>query len=120
MRIITTLLAATLTLTGPLAAQSGQSDSPQGYGAWFGSIPDLADLGGGILLEGTTPGSPAAKAGLRKGDLITMMAGDTVRSLLDMVTVLRLHQPGDTIDVVYRREGKAEKAKVVLAVRPGA
>lgn len=109
-----TLLFASLLVATPAAAQSGQ-----GYGAWFGSIPDLADAADGILLDGTTPGSPAATAGLRKGDLITMMAGDTVRTLRDMVTVLRLHQPGDTIAVVYLRERKVDTVKVVLGVRPG-
>jgi putative serine protease PepD len=108
-------LAATL-MAPPILSQT---DSAQGYGAWFGSIPDLNDSGKGVLLEGTSPGSPAAKAGLRKGDLITMMAGDTVGGLRDMVEVLREHAPGETIEVVYQRDGKAHKAKVTLGVRPG-
>lgn len=119
MRTAALILAAALAGTVPVQAQTDQAEQAQGYGAWFGSIPDLADIGNGILLEGTTPGSPAAKAGLRKGDMITMMAGDTVRTLRDMVTVLRLHQPGETIEVVFVRDGKIEKAKVTLAVRPG-
>jgi putative serine protease PepD len=82
-------------------------------------VPDLADVGGGILLEGTSPGSPASRAGLRKGDVLLMMAGDTVRTLRDMVTVLRLRQPGDTIDVVYRRSDSTKVVKVVLGARPG-
>lgn len=114
------LLALGLTLAAvPISAQSGQGDTGQGYGAWFGSIPELSDLGDGILLEGTTAGSPAARAGLRRGDLITVMAGDTVRTLRDMVTVLRLHQPGDTISVVFTRDNKPDSVKVILGVRPG-
>lgn len=113
MRTLTLILAATVACTGSLAAQSGQ-----GYGAWFGSIPDLADAANGVLLDGTTAGSPAARAGLRKGDLITMMAGDTVRSLGDMVTVLRLHQPGDTIMVVFHRAAVRDSVRVVLGLRP--
>lgn len=119
MRFTTPLLTLLVAATAPLAAQDNPQDTGRGYGAWFGSIPDLADAGTGIRLEGTTPGSPAAKAGLRKGDLITVMAGDSVHTLRDMVTVLRLRQPGDTITVAFLRDSKADSVKVVLGVRPG-
>lgn len=119
MRTLTLFLVVALAGSAPAHAQTGQPETGQGYGAWFGSIPDLADVGRGILLEGTSPGSPAAKAGLRKGDVITMMAGDTVRTLRDMVTVLRLRQPGDEIDVIFLRDTKADTVKVTLGVRPG-
>ncbi len=114
------LLTLALTLgVAPAAAQANPPATDRGYGAWFGSIPDLADAEMGIRLEGTTPGSPAAKAGLRKGDLLTMMAGDTVRTLGDMVAVLRRHEPGKEIAVVYRRGPITDTVKVILGVRPG-
>ncbi len=123
MRITAALLAAALS-AAPLAAQSGRdttkqaAPTQQGYGAWFGSIPDMTDSERGVLLDGVSAASPAYDAGLLKGDRIMMMAGDTVRDLRDMVTVLRDHEPGETIEVVFMRKGVAQKAKVTLGLRP--
>jgi S1-C subfamily serine protease len=125
MRIPATLFLA-LCVTGPLAGQSGRDSTAkppsdptqQGYGAWFGSIPDMSDANHGILLDGVTIGSPAYDAGLLRGDRITMMAGDSVRDLREMVKVLRGHAPGETIEVVFIRKGASEKVKVTLGLRP--
>jgi S1-C subfamily serine protease len=126
MRHLSLTLAAALVGALPLSAQS-KSDSTTpppapatGYGAWFGSIPDMILSDPGIVLEGTTPGSPAAKAGLKKGDVIVEMAGGPVQDLRDMVDVLRAHAPGDTIKVVFWRDADAKQhtVKVVLGSRP--
>lgn len=124
MRIPTLLLSVALVTAAPLAAQARTDSAPPppttGYGAWFGSIPDMILTGPGVVLEGTTPGSPAAKAGLRKGDVIVEMAGGPVEDLRGMVEVLRAHAPGDTIAVVFWRDAdqKQHTVKVVLGTRP--
>jgi S1-C subfamily serine protease len=104
--------------TADTAAKPASTTS--GYGAWFGSIPDMILSDPGIVLEGTTPGSPAAKAGLKKGDVIVEMDGGPVGGLGDMVAVLRAHAPGDTIKVVFWREAdsKQHTVKVILGSRP--
>lgn len=119
------LLAALALGAAPLAAQTATPASPApapaqtGYGAWFGSIPDTEGSDAGILLRGTTPGSPAQKAGLKEGDLIVWMDKGPVASLADMVQVLRTRQPGDTIDVAFFRGQEKQTIKVVLGTRPG-
>jgi S1-C subfamily serine protease len=128
MRYLTPTLLALLSAVAPLAAQTKQdSTAPApapaattGYGAWFGSIPDMVLSDPGIVLDGTTPGSPAAKAGLKKGDVIIAMDGGPVETLADMVAVLRAHAPGDTISVVFWRDADAKDhtVKVVLGSRP--
>ncbi|HPF61389.1 MAG TPA: PDZ domain-containing protein [Gemmatimonadales bacterium] len=90
-----------------------------GYGAWFGSVPDMDANEAGILLGGVTAGSPAAKAGLKKGDLIVAMGGEPVLDLREMVEVLRSHRAGDEIEVVYWRGNEEKKVKVTLGARPG-
>lgn len=124
-------IAIALTLFAfPMGGITAQSEQPppaepvnqtSGYGAWFGSIPNMALSVAGIVLDGTTDGSPAAKAGLLKGDRIVMMADRPVLNLRDMVELLRAHAPGDTIKVVFWREPQLDEqtAKVVLGVRPG-
>lgn len=108
----------------PLTAQANTDSTPPaqqtGYGAWFGSIPDMSGSDAGVLLRGTTPESPAAKAGLESGDLIVAMADKPVADLRGMVEVLRAHAPGDTISVVFWRDADAREhtVKVILGTRP--
>lgn len=119
-RFAVALLASTIAL--PLAAQATPATPPPaattGYGAWFGSIPDMDHPGPGIRLSGTSPGSPADKAGLLQGDVITSIAGTAMEDLRAMVDVLRKHAPGDTVEVVYRRVLEEKKVKLVLGARP--
>jgi S1-C subfamily serine protease len=113
-------------LTGPLHAQDGRSTTDTasrntpatGYGAWFGSIPNMDGSVGGVLIDGTTAGSPAEKAGLKAGDRILSIGGVRMEELRSMVEVLRARQPGDTVEVIYQRRGTMEKVKVILGVRP--
>ena len=90
-----------------------------GYGAWFGSIPDMDNSTAGIYLNGVTAGSPAEKAGLKAGDTLLKMAGKPTIDLQSMTEVLRNHKPGDTITVVFQREGAEKSVAVILGVRPG-
>jgi S1-C subfamily serine protease len=118
--LVTALAAAPLGAQATTDSTAARPAPASGYGAWFGSIPDMILSDPGIVLEGTTPGSPAAKAGLTKGDVIVEMDGGTVENLRDMVEVLRAHAPGDTIKVVFWRDADAKQhsVKVVLGTRP--
>lgn len=55
--------------------------------------PQLAEYfgagDGGVLISGVTDDSPAARAGLRAGDVITAIDGDRVRSMDDVIDELR-------------------------------
>ena len=79
----------------------------------------------GVVLTDTTiarvaPGSPAEKAGLRSGDRILQM-GDRQIDNRDAVTaVLSLKSAGDTIELVYERDGATHKTALVLAAAPAA
>lgn len=119
------LTLAAVIAAAPLAAQSPPPAPPSpaptsGYGAWFGSVPNMDHPGAGILLSGTSPGSPAEKAGLRAGDLILSIGGEAMPDLRAMVELLRKRAPGDTVEVVFRRVIEEKKVKVVLGSRPGA
>jgi Tol biopolymer transport system component/Zn-dependent M28 family amino/carboxypeptidase len=103
------------------AAPPTAGDS-RGYGAYFGSVPDYSAMEattGGVKLSDVRPNSPAEKGGLRKNDVIVHMAGITINNLYDMTFVLREHKPGDTIDVIVKRDGKEVKLRATLSQRPG-
>ena len=88
-----------------------------GHGAYFGSVPDMsaADVVG-VRLMGVTPGSPADRAGVRKGDIVVEFGGVAVKDLYEYTDALRAHKPGDVVKVVVEREGK----RLTLDARLGA
>lgn len=83
----------------------------------LGTIPDMADQGNGVLVSAVLPGSPAEKAGLKSGDRIVSVDGETVGGLEDYSGILKSHQPGDRIRVTFLRDGKTETIEAALAER---
>lgn len=89
--------------------QAGDSggDGQRGYGVYFGSIPAFGgEAEKGVKLSGARDGSPAAKAGIKQGDVIVKFGEYDVTTLKDYAFALRQHKPGDTVKVVVMRDGK--------------
>src|SRR5262245_33946214 len=79
----------------------------------------LAETGtGGALVGRVDPGSPAARAGLRAGDLITAIDGQPIRSADDVVAVVQGDQVGQNVTVTYNRHGAEHTATVTLGNAP--
>src|SRR5687768_6049675 len=97
---------------------SGNVGAVSGYGPYFGSVPDFANEGQGVKFAEVRAGSPAAKAGLRGGDVMISFAGMPIKTLYDFTFALREKKPGDRVDVVVVRDGKEVKASVELTTRP--
>ena len=96
----------------PSAAGSGG-----GYGPYFGSVPDFRDDLKGVLFADVQNNSPAAKAGLRQGDLLIEFDGKPIQNLYDFTYALRSKKPGDIVSVVVKRSGQDVKADVALEAR---
>jgi hypothetical protein len=97
---------------------SGNVGAVSGYGPYFGSVPDFANEGQGVKFAEVRSGSPAARAGLRGGDVMIAFGGMPIKTLYDFTFALRERKPGDRVDVVVLRDGKEMKASVVLTTRP--
>jgi Peptidase family M28/PDZ domain/PA domain len=97
---------------------SSSAGAVSGYGPYFGSVPDFADEGQGVKFADVRAGSPAAKAGLRRGDVLTSFGGAAVRSLYDFTFALRDKKPGDKVEVTVTRDGKPITVMVELTNRP--
>ena len=95
----------------------GSSAAGSGYGPYFGSIPDMADTKGGVKFADVREGSPAAKAGLKAGDMMTEFDGKKIDNLYDFTYALRAKQPGDTVKVKVLRGGQTIDAEVLLERR---
>lgn len=62
--------------------------------------------------------SPADKAGLQRGDVITAIDGASVSNVREIREALQDKQAGDTITVSITRDGSAQDVKVTLEARP--
>jgi S1-C subfamily serine protease len=99
------------------------------------SLKDLnLPVGSGALVQEVTPGSPAAKAGLKGGDIeaqldgqpfrlggdiITAIDGRKVHSSDDVTNVITAKKKGDKVEVTVVRQGKEKTLPVTLGERPG-
>ena len=77
----------------------------------------LPDTRGALALS-VPEGGPAAKAGMRAGDVIIKLDGDEVASPEDLLAALRSKSPGQTVTVEFRRGTETQEAKVQLVARP--
>ncbi len=99
---------------GPAAARPADGRKR----SWLGSIPDFVEGVEGVRLAGTMPGSPAAEAGLAKGDVLVGFAGETVADLEDLTRLLYAHGTGETVTVTVLREGERRDFRITLRDRP--
>jgi hypothetical protein len=88
-----------------------------GYGAYFGSIPDFAEDVKGVRFADVRENSPAAKAGLKPGDVLIQFDGKPVTNLQDFTYGLRSKKPGDAVEVIVLRGERRLKVKVTLEER---
>ncbi len=88
-----------------------------GYGPYFGSVPDFREGVKGVPFSDLQNNSPAAKAGLKGGDVMTMFDGKELLSLNDFVFLLRQKKPGDVVVVVVNRNGEDVRVNVTLEAR---
>jgi len=77
-----------------------------------------ADADGTNRIEKVRSGGPADKAGIRAGDTITKVDGHDVRDFDHILSRVRDRTPGDTIDVVFTRDGKEQTVSVKLGESP--
>ncbi len=89
-----------------------------GYGPYFGSIPDFAEVENGVRFADVRDGSPAAQAGLKAGDILVEFAGKPVRNLYDFTALLRSKKPGDKVGVTVLRGKEKVSVEVTLGKRP--
>ena len=89
-----------------------------GYGAYLGTIPDMSGSPGGVRITGVRAASPAEKAGLAGGDVITAIGEKIVANLYDMTDALRAHQAGDSVVIVVKRGDQLLHLTAVLGKRP--
>jgi hypothetical protein len=120
------LLLAHVTLP-PYTEAQPQAGKKESSRAWLGVV--LGDVRSGEAKEGKTTDkgvlvqrvskdSPAEKAGLKKGDIITAFKDRQINSADDLVTAVREAKAGERISLSMLREGKQSNVTVELGERP--
>ena len=72
----------------------------------------------GVELAQVRNGTPADKAGLRAGDVVTALDGKRVSTAAQLQAAIDAHRPGDRVKLTYRRNGESHTVQVKLATRP--
>jgi len=100
-------------------SQSVRPGTPSRSRVTLGVVPDYSatDEGGGVRISGTSEGSPAAKAGLKEGDVITNFGDTKIDNLYDLSDALAKGKPGQVVKLKVRRGEQVVEMDATLAER---
>ena len=70
---------------------------------------------GGAIVDEAMPGTPAAEAGLKAGDVITKLDGKAVKDASDLTVRIGSFKPNDKVELTYLRNGDEKTAQITLA-----
>ncbi|WP_330348975.1 S1C family serine protease [Streptomyces sp. NBC_00582] len=95
--------------------------------AKIGASVSLEDSGNGAKItdqgsggaSAVESGGPAAKAGLKPGDVITKLDDTVIDSGPTLIGEIWTHQPGDKVTITYERDGKTHTVELTLGSRTG-
>jgi S1-C subfamily serine protease len=62
--------------------------------------------GGGVRVDGVSPGGPAAEAGVKAGDVIVAIGAKPVATGRELVRAMEAIEPGEKVELGLRRDGK--------------
>ena len=68
----------------------------------------------GALVRSLKAGSPALRAGLKTGDVITRVDDQVINNADALVAAIRSHAPRDTVTVTYQRDGNTDTTQATL------
>lgn len=73
----------------------------------------------GAYIESVMPDSPAERAGLQPGDVITSIDNQNISTSAELIIEVRRYEIGQTVSLVVNREGQTHKIEVVLGSTAG-
>ncbi|MGW4205842.1 S1C family serine protease, partial [Streptomyces sp. NPDC004726] len=93
----------------------------------IGATVDMSGKGDGATIpaqgaggtDAVTPNGPAAKAGLKAGDVITKFNGKPIDSGPTLISEIWNHKPGTKVTLTYERDAKENTVDVTLGERTG-
>lgn len=89
-------------------------DITDSYYLWQAGVTIPDGVKNGVAILEVVSSSPADKAGLKKGDIITKLEKETIKSVAELRYELYKHNPEETITITYNRDGKEYSAPITL------
>jgi len=116
-------LAAVLVVLGMGSARAATEEREAWLGVYSQTLsPELREgldyNGSGALVSRVVEGSPADKAGIRKGDIVVGIGTTTVASATDLSRAVRAAKTGQTVSLRVIRNGERRTLSARLAPRP--
>jgi PDZ domain len=119
--VIVTLLSAgvAFAVTSLLVGSGGNgSSSASADRVWLGAGLTSSPFASGAMVTTVAPGSPADRAGLESGDVITQINNQPIGAPGDVSSALAGLHPGNQIQVQFNRGQASFSTLVTLAARP--
>ncbi|MCL2428944.1 MAG: trypsin-like peptidase domain-containing protein [Alphaproteobacteria bacterium] len=86
---------------------------------WLGvSVQDLPGEGKGVAIAGVERNGPAARAGVRAGDVVTAVNGEHVDSARNLIKAVAATPPGNNVRLTVHRQGRDMEVPVTIGRRP--
>lgn len=82
------------------------------------AVAQVQDIPEGAFVRRVVAGSPAAKAGIEPGDIVTKMNGESLNEENDLVSVLNKLRVGQKIEIEIYRDGETRKVSATLGENP--
>ena len=99
-----------------VAQKKPNETTGRGFRAYLGTIPDYAQADvEGVKLSGVSPVGPAAKAGLKAGDIIVKLAGKDIKNIYEYTDTMAALKIGEETTLSVKRGDKV----VDLKITPG-
>jgi serine protease Do len=83
---------------------------------WLGV--SVEDSDSGVTIAGVERTSPAARAGIRQGDMILAVNGEHIESSRGLIRAIAAVPPGKEVSLSIRRQGRAMDVPVTVGRRP--
>ena len=96
-----------------------KSDDKPLSNAYMGAQIESSEEGGAAILD-VMKDSPADKAGLQRGDVVKRINGARVKTMDDLLGILRYFEPEDKVELTIDRGGNEKNLGLTLGKRPDA
>lgn len=97
--------------------QMASAGSGRGFRATLGTVPDYSEGVVGFKISDVRESSPAAKAGMKGGDIIVKLGKYDIKSIYDYMYALEGFKPGEEAEVIFQRGIEKITAKVTFEKR---
>ena len=110
-----------------LMAKETRTKVTNGNNGYLGIVPqsvtsDVAQIYGmpeGVFVSSMEPGTPAAKGGMLRGDIIVKMDGNRLSTAEELRELLEYYAAGETVEIIVKRNVDGEYVDVTLQVTLG-